>query len=119
MAHGHAHEEAEHAEHSSHDPFDKRVALSMVVIAALLASVKLLGHRAGSDSSGEWNGQLFDPRWAERHGTLEQRCGEFHCSQPAGRHRCPYRELCGARELPGRLCCNQHQGNEVGSGTNP
>src|ERR1700676_469535 len=40
------HEEAEHAQHASHDPFDRRVALSMVVIAAVLASVKLLGHRA-------------------------------------------------------------------------
>jgi hypothetical protein len=50
MAHGHAHEEADHAEHHSHDPFDKRVALSMVVIAALLAGVKLLGHRAHTET---------------------------------------------------------------------
>jgi hypothetical protein len=49
MAHGHAHEEAEHAQHASHDPFDKRVALTMVVIAAVLAAVKLLGHRAHNE----------------------------------------------------------------------
>jgi len=53
MAHGHAHEEAEHAEHHSHDPFDKRVALTMVVIAALLAAVKLLGHRTHNEVLAE------------------------------------------------------------------
>ena len=53
MAHGHAHEEVEHAQHASHDPFDKRVALSMVVIAAVLAAVKLLGHRAHQEVLAE------------------------------------------------------------------
>jgi hypothetical protein len=46
MTHGHAHEEAEHASHHAFDPFDRRVAMSMVVIAALLATVKVVGHRA-------------------------------------------------------------------------
>jgi hypothetical protein len=50
MSHGEAHEEAEHAEHHSHDPFTKLVALSMVVIAAVLAGVKVLGHRAHNDT---------------------------------------------------------------------
>jgi hypothetical protein len=51
MAHGHGpHEEAEHASHHAHDPFDKRVALTMVVIAALLAAVKVLGHRTHNDT---------------------------------------------------------------------
>jgi hypothetical protein len=52
MAHGgedHL-EEAEHASHASHDPFDRRVALTMVLIAAVLAAVKLLGHRAHTES---------------------------------------------------------------------
>jgi hypothetical protein len=40
------HEEAEHASHHGQDPFDKRIALTMVVVAALLAGVKILGHRA-------------------------------------------------------------------------
>jgi hypothetical protein len=48
--HGHASEEAEHAQHHAHAPFDKRVALSMVVIAAVLAGVKVLGHRAHNDA---------------------------------------------------------------------
>ncbi len=39
-------EHAAHAEHGSHDPFDRRVAITMVVVAALLAGVKVLGHRA-------------------------------------------------------------------------
>jgi hypothetical protein len=46
MTHGHAHEEAEHAGHHAHHPFDKRVAMTMIVVAALLATVKVIGHRA-------------------------------------------------------------------------
>lgn len=45
MTHGHVHEEAEHASHHAADPFDKNVALTMVVIAALLAGVKVVAHR--------------------------------------------------------------------------
>jgi hypothetical protein len=48
--HGTAAEEAHHAEHSSHDPFARRVAITMVVIAAVLAGVKVLGHRAHNDT---------------------------------------------------------------------
>ena len=50
MAHGHAHEEAEHVQHAAHDPFDKRVAITMVVVAAVLAAVKVVGHRAHNDT---------------------------------------------------------------------
>jgi hypothetical protein len=41
------HEHLEHAEHSAHsmDPFDKRVALSVAIVAALLAGISMLGHR--------------------------------------------------------------------------
>jgi hypothetical protein len=39
-------EHAEHAQHAAHDPFDKRVAVSMAIIAALLAMVTLGSHRA-------------------------------------------------------------------------
>ena len=49
MAHN-PHEEAEHASHHAQDPFDKRVAMSMVVIAAILAMVKVLGHRTHNDT---------------------------------------------------------------------
>ena len=52
MTHGHAHEEAEHAQHHAADPFDRRVAMTMVVIAALLAGVKVLGHRTHNDTLG-------------------------------------------------------------------
>ena len=52
MAHGQPHEEAEHAQHHAADPFDKRVAMTMVVIAALLAGVKVLGHRTHNDTLG-------------------------------------------------------------------
>jgi hypothetical protein len=43
---GGASEEAEHALHHSHNPFDRQVAMTMIVIAALLAGVKVIGHRA-------------------------------------------------------------------------
>ncbi len=39
-------ENAEHAEHAAHDPFGARVALSIAVIAAILAAVTLLSHQA-------------------------------------------------------------------------
>ena len=50
MTHGQPHEEAEHAAHHAADPFDKRVAMSMVVIAAVLAAVKVLGHRTHNET---------------------------------------------------------------------
>ena len=42
-----AHEHLEHAEHAGHaaDPFDRRVAVSVAVVAALLAGISMLGHR--------------------------------------------------------------------------
>jgi hypothetical protein len=50
MAHGHAHEEAEHVQHAAHDPFDRRVAITMVVVAAVLAAVKVQGHRTHNNT---------------------------------------------------------------------
>src|SRR4051812_14922584 len=50
MAHGHVHEEAEHASHHSGDPFDRQVAMTMVVIAALLAGVKVQAHRTHNET---------------------------------------------------------------------
>lgn len=46
MANMHEHlEHAEHAGHHSSDPFDRRVAVSVAVVAALLAGISMLGHR--------------------------------------------------------------------------
>jgi Domain of unknown function (DUF4337) len=64
MSHGTEHhiEEAEHAQHAAHNPFDKRVALSMAIVAAALASVTLLSHRSHgevlvkkTEESDQWN----------------------------------------------------------------
>lgn len=44
------HEEAEHAKHHSQDPFDRRVAMSMVVVAAVLAAIRVGAHRAHNDT---------------------------------------------------------------------
>ena len=48
MSHGPEHhlEEAEHAQHAVHDPFTRRVAMTMAIVAASLACVTMLGHRA-------------------------------------------------------------------------
>ena len=46
MANTHEHlEHAEHAEHNAHDPFNQRVAVSMAIVAAILAGVSMVGHR--------------------------------------------------------------------------
>lgn len=48
MSHGPEHqiEHAQHAEHAAHNPFDRRVTVSIAVIAAVLAAVTMLGHRS-------------------------------------------------------------------------
>jgi transketolase len=48
MAHGPEQhiEHAEHAQHAAHDPFDKRVTVSIAVLAAVLAAVTMAGHKA-------------------------------------------------------------------------
>lgn len=52
MSHGPEHhlEEAEHAQHAAHTPFDRRVALTMAIIAAMLACVTMLSHRAHNET---------------------------------------------------------------------
>jgi hypothetical protein len=55
-------EHAEHAHHAGHDPFNRRVAVTMAMVAAMLACVTLLSHRAHTETlryqslaSDEWN----------------------------------------------------------------
>src|SRR4051794_2912228 len=43
-------EEAEHAKHGAHSPFDRRVATSMAIVAAVLATVTMLSHRAHNET---------------------------------------------------------------------
>ncbi|HZU38002.1 MAG TPA: DUF4337 domain-containing protein [Gemmataceae bacterium] len=43
-------EHAEHARHAAHDPFDRRVAMTMAIIAAVLAAVTMLSHRAHTET---------------------------------------------------------------------
>jgi hypothetical protein len=51
MTNTHEHlEHAEHAQHAIHDPFTSRVALTIAVIAAVLAAVTLLSHRAHTET---------------------------------------------------------------------
>lgn len=52
MTHGPEHhiEHAEHATHASHDPFDRRVTISIAIVAAVLACVTMLGHRAHNET---------------------------------------------------------------------
>jgi len=52
MTHGPEHhiEHAEHAAHASHDDFNKRVTMSIAIVAAILAAVTMLGHRAHNET---------------------------------------------------------------------
>jgi len=52
MSHGPEHqiEHAEHAAHASHDSFDKQVTISIAIVAAVLAAVTMLGHRAHNET---------------------------------------------------------------------
>src|SRR5262249_12929963 len=46
---GHA-EHAQHAEHAVHDPFFRRVAMTMAIVAAVLACVTMLSHREHTET---------------------------------------------------------------------
>jgi Domain of unknown function (DUF4337) len=52
MSHGPEHqiEHAEHAAHAVHDDFNRKVTISIAGIAALLACVTMLGHRAHNET---------------------------------------------------------------------
>src|SRR5438105_1387071 len=52
MTHGPEHhiEHAEHAAHASHDEFNKRVTMSIAIVAAVLACVTMLGHRSHNET---------------------------------------------------------------------
>jgi len=52
MAHGPEQhiEHAEHAVHATHDEFNKRVTMSIAIVAAVLACVTMLGHRAHNET---------------------------------------------------------------------
>ena len=43
-------EHAEHAQHAAHNPFDRRVTVSIAVVAAILAAVTMLGHKAHNET---------------------------------------------------------------------
>jgi chromosome segregation ATPase len=43
-------EHAEHASHAAHDPFDRNVTMSIAIVAAVLACVTMLSHRAHNDT---------------------------------------------------------------------
>jgi hypothetical protein len=49
-------EHAEHAKHAARDPFDKRVTVTIAIVAAVLAGVTMAGHKAHNETlllSGE------------------------------------------------------------------
>lgn len=52
MGHKAAHhiEHAEHAAHASHDRFDRQVTISIAIVAAVLAGITVLGHRAHNET---------------------------------------------------------------------
>jgi hypothetical protein len=52
MTHGTEHhlEESQHIQHQQHDPFDRRVAMTMAIVAAALACVTMLSHREHNET---------------------------------------------------------------------
>lgn len=51
MSQPHEHlEHAEHAQHAAHSAFDRKVAVTVAIIAAVLAGVAMLGHRKHNDT---------------------------------------------------------------------
>ena len=54
MSHGPEHEieHAEHAVHATHDEFNRRVTMSIAIVAAVLACVAMLSHRAHNETLG-------------------------------------------------------------------
>jgi hypothetical protein len=50
MSEPHEHlEQAEHAEHHASDPFNQKVAVSMAIVAAILAGISMIGHRTHNE----------------------------------------------------------------------
>ena len=43
-------EHAEHAQHAAHNPFDRRVTVSIAIVAAILATVTMAGHQAHNET---------------------------------------------------------------------
>jgi hypothetical protein len=43
-------EHGEHAQHAAHDPFDRKVSMTMAIIAAILAAITMLGHREHTET---------------------------------------------------------------------
>lgn len=43
-------EHVEHQQHAAHHPFDRKVAMSMAILASMLAAVTLLSHRAHNET---------------------------------------------------------------------
>jgi hypothetical protein len=52
MSHGTEHhlEHAEHVQHATHNPFDRQVAMTMAIMAALLAGVTMVSHRGHNET---------------------------------------------------------------------
>jgi hypothetical protein len=50
MSHTEHHlEHAEHAQHAAHDPLDRKVAMTMAIIAAILAAAAMISHRGHTE----------------------------------------------------------------------
>lgn len=43
-------EHGEHAQHAAQDPFDRKVSMTMAIIAAVLAAITMLGHREHTET---------------------------------------------------------------------
>jgi hypothetical protein len=56
-------EHAEHMKHAAHSPFDRKVAMTMAIVAACLACMTMLSHRAHT-ATLYWQGKASD-KWSQ------------------------------------------------------
>jgi hypothetical protein len=108
MTHGPEHhiEHAEHATHASHDSFDRRVTISIALVAAVLACVTMLGHKAHNETlrlqgealQAQTEGGIDHSMAANKWGLFQAQNIRKHMYQTFGELAVPAPELAKARD---------------------
>src|SRR5438034_1465947 len=90
-------EHAEHAVHASHDVFDKQVTISIAIIAAVLAAITMLGHRAHNETLQLQGEALHERTDASNHHIEASDQWNFYQAQNIRSHQ--YKQLLGLLEV--------------------
>src|SRR5438034_4734177 len=99
MSHGPEHhiEHAEHAVHASHDAFDKQVTISIAIIAAVLAAITMMGHRAHNETLQLQGEALHERTDASNHHIESSDQWNFYQAQNIRNHQ--YKQVLGLLEV--------------------